>query len=98
MLESNIGGAVGEQSMLRFHHVVVVVMRKAHVQPITRLARAAVADAVGENHVVARRVEQLSGSEQLTGKVARQKSAPGAGGSVEYQHRIAHSITCVALR
>ncbi len=60
--------ALGEQVVLGAHHVVVVVLREAHVEPVARAARFAVADPVGEDDEVFRRVEELPGAEELAGE------------------------------
>ena len=74
--------AVGQQEVLRADHVVVVVVREPRVQAVARLARLAVADAVGKDDEVLRGVEQLSGAEQLAAECARQEPCARAAGAV----------------
>ena len=64
---------VDQHGVLRAHHVVVGVFRKPRVQAVARLARFAVADAVGQDDEVARGVEQLAGAEQLAAEGLRQE-------------------------
>ena len=57
-----------------------------------------VADRIGQDEIVARRIEQLPLAEKLAGKLRPQKVAPFARGSVHDQHRVANDALVVALR
>jgi len=80
---------LGDQAVLGAHHVVVVVLREAHAQAVGGLARFAGADRVGEDEVIALRVERLPGAEQLAGEARRQHASRRAGRAVQHQHRLA---------
>jgi len=43
--------ALGDEPMLRVHHVVVGVAWKVRVHPVTRFARATMPNTIRENHV-----------------------------------------------
>ena len=90
--------AVDQHGVLRADHVVVGVFRKARVQAVARLARLSVADAVGQDDEVARRVEHLPCAEQLAAEGLRQERAAGAAGAVQDHHRVPHDAGRVALR
>src|SRR5580704_5913790 len=53
------------------------------------------ADAVGKNNEVARRIEKLAWTKEYAGKLRREKLLPGAAGSVKNEHgvgRVSRSI------
>ena len=66
--------------------------------PVARLARPAVADAVGQHDEIARRVENLAGTEQLATEGRGEKSAGGAARAMADQHRVAHDALRVFAR
>jgi hypothetical protein len=80
--------ALGDETVLGPHHVVVVVVREPRAQPVARLARAAVADRIDQDHEVGRCVERLTGAEQLAGENGREKLARGAAGAVDGEDRV----------
>src|SRR5581483_8919539 len=90
--------AIGHQPVLRLDHVAIAVMGKVRVQTIARLARLSVADAVGQNDVVTRRIQKLPLAEQFARKLRPDEIAAVAGGAVEYQDRIADDTLGVASR
>src|SRR5205814_202322 len=87
-----------QELVLRVDHVVVRVLWKTRMQLITGLTRFSVANAVRQDHEVARRVEQLPGSEQLTAEGATGEAAARARGSVEHDHRVAYDAGTIAAR
>src|ERR1700685_371157 len=87
---------LGQQSVLRAHHVLIVVLREVSMQAVARLARGAVPDGVREDDVVARRIEQLSLAEQHPGEPRREKAAARAAGTVEEQHGVRYTAMLVA--
>src|SRR5579862_3207115 len=84
--------------MLRLDHVSVIVMREMRVHSIAGLGGSSVADSVGKNNEITIRVEQLSGSEQNTGKGGVRKSLSGAGGSVQHQYGVGDAPGGIANR
>jgi hypothetical protein len=80
---------LGDEPIMRIDHVVVVVFRKCGLRPVGWLQRFAVADAVGNDDVVFRRIERLAGSEHLAGKGWREHRRRRAAGAVQHQHRLA---------
>ena len=78
----------GHEAVLRGDHVLVAIPRKLRVQPLTRPARLARANAVGEDDEVRRGIERLAGLKQLAAEVARQEAASAAGRAVEDEHRV----------
>ena len=80
--------ALRHQRVLRRDHVVIVVMRKLRVQPVARLRRFSVADAVGKDDEIFRGIEQSARHEQHAGKLRAQELMPVAAGAVQDQHRI----------
>ena len=89
--------AFGEQSVLQGHHVVVAVTRELHPQAVAGLRRLAVADAVGQDHVVLRDVEQLPGTEELVGELRLQELGAASPRAVENQDGVAHHALSVLL-
>ena len=63
--------AFGEQPMFRLDHVAIAVVRKSRVQAVARLARLAVADAVGQDDEEAADVEQLIRAEERRRRIRR---------------------------
>src|SRR5262245_4667473 len=74
--------------MLRVHHVVVRVVWKPRVHSVARLARLAMADAVGKDDEVARGVERRAGAVEDPGEVRAQELRAGARGAVENEHGV----------
>src|SRR5262249_17865048 len=77
--------------------------REASVQPVARLSRLAVAEAVRQDEVVARRVERLPLAKQLarehrTACLLAHQALAFSGGAVEDEHRVANDALVVALR
>ena len=89
---------LSQQAPLCLDHVVVVVLRKVRVQPVARLARAAVTDAVRQHDPVARRVERRAGAIELVGELRAHELAAGAAGAVQDEHGIHDRALRVALR
>src|ERR1019366_9864173 len=87
-----------QEQVLRPHHVVVRVLRKARAQAIARLARLAVADAVRKDDEVARGVEKLAGAEELSAERLGQKAGTGAARAVQDQDGVADDAGRVAPR
>ena len=63
----------GHEAVLRSHHVVVIVLRKARMQPVAGLARPAVTDTVGKDDVVTARIEELPAAKQHVGELRREE-------------------------
>ena len=85
-------------SVLRLDHVVIIIIRETHAQAVARLGRAAVADTVGQDDVVAGEVERLAGPVKLVGELRREELPPGAAGAVEHHHRIVDLPGRIAVR
>ncbi len=77
-----------EQFMLRRDHVIVVVLRKVRVQAVARLAGFSVADVVGKDDEVTRRVEELPGPEEDIGELWREELMTRAARAVKNQDGI----------
>ena len=90
--------AVNEHRVLRANHVVVGVLRKARVQTVAWLAGFSVADAVGQDDEIARRIEDLAGAEQFTAEGLRQERRAGAAGAVENHHGVPDDARGISLR
>src|SRR6516164_10386884 len=69
--------------MLRAHHVVVRIFREPRVQPVARLARLAMSDAVRQHDEVTVGVEQLTSSEELPSKCLAEKARTASAGAME---------------
>src|SRR5262249_42036712 len=67
-------------------------------QPVARLAGLAVADAVRQDDVVARCIQELARAEQNAAKSVGEKLRARAAGAVKHQHRVADDAALVALR
>ena len=87
-----------QQTPLRLNHVGIVVIRKAHPEPVARLRRLAMTDAVGQDHVVAAEVERLPGPIQLLRELRLEELLPAAAGPVKHHHRIDDPSHLVASR
>src|ERR1700675_156034 len=86
-----------QQFALRRHHVVVVVLGKAGVHAIARLARFSVTDVVRKDYEIAARVEQLTGAKQHVGKLRSKELPAGAAGTVKDEHGIGHFPFSIAF-
>ena len=80
------------EALVRLDHVAVVVARKACAQAVGRFARLAVADGVGKDDVVARRVERLARAEELAGEGRRQQTGARSGRAVQQHYGLARRI------
>ena len=87
-----------QQQVLRPDHVVVVVPGKPGPQPVAGLGRLSVADSVGKDDEIARRVQRAAGREQDVLKLRPQELPPGAARAVQDHHRIDHLAAGVAPR
>src|SRR5579885_1917252 len=79
---------LGEQKVLRFDHIVIVVMRKARVQPIAGLAGMAGTDSIGKDDEVPAGVEKLARAEQNSGEVLCNELLPGSSCTVKNHSRV----------
>jgi hypothetical protein len=77
-----------DQAVLRVDHVLVIVFRKRRLHAVGRLRRFSVADAVGNDDVVFRRIQRLAGAEQLAREARRQHARRRAARTVQHQHRL----------
>jgi hypothetical protein len=82
--------ALGEQPVLRIHHVVVAIAREFRAQAIAGLRRLAVADAVGHHDEVLVRVQDLPGAEQFAGEFGADELRTTAARAVSDEHGVAH--------
>jgi hypothetical protein len=89
---------INQQLMLRGHHVVVVVMRKSHMQSIAGFAGLPMPDPIRQDDVVARRVEQLARPKQHARELRRDELLARASGSVKHHDRVRNSAAGIALR
>jgi hypothetical protein len=87
-----------QQRVLRLDHVGVAVVRKVRVHSVARLARVAVSDAVRQNDVVLRRVEQLAWAEQHAREIPTGERAARSRGAVQHHHRVPNDSRGVAPR
>jgi hypothetical protein len=87
---------LGQQGVLRAHHVFIVVLREVCVQTVAGFARGAVPNGVRKDDVVARRIEELSLAEQHAGKSRREKTMARAASAVQEQHGIRYPAVFVA--
>ena len=87
---------LSQQPIVGRRHVAVAVMGKTSVQSLARPARTSVTDAVRQNEMVPRSIEELPLAEELPGKFRTQKVAPLAGRPVHDEHRIANDPLAVA--
>ncbi len=90
--------AFGHQLVLGGDHVVIDVAGEPGVQAVGRLGGLPVAQGVGEDDVVARRIQQPARREQHPGEHRIEELAPRAAGAVDDQHRIGHVAGGVAAR
>lgn len=81
--------ALGQQPVLRLHHVIVVVARELRAQAVGGPGGLPGAEGVGQDEVVAAHVERLARPEQLVGEVLGKHARARAGGAVQDQHRLA---------
>jgi hypothetical protein len=87
-----------EEPPLRLDHVAVAVAREARVEPVARLRRPAVPDAVGQHDEEARRVERLPRPEQLARELGADELRAAAGRAVQDEHRVHDAASRVAPR
>src|SRR5262245_42416900 len=88
----------GQQSVLRRDHVVVGVTRKSRAQAAAGLRRLAVADAIGQDDEILRRVEHLPGAEEPASELVRQKARARAPRAVQDENGVARDARSVALQ
>src|SRR5262249_29175335 len=74
---------IGEQSMLRFNHVGVAIVREFRSQAVGGFGGFSVADVVGEDEEVFGGIEGLALVEGFIAEVFGKESAAVAGGAVE---------------
>src|SRR5271154_1968724 len=84
--------------MLGRNHVVIVIAGKVRVHALAGLRGASMANAVGQDDVVLRGVEQLAGLEEDVGELGAEELRSGAAGTVQDKHCVRHTTTGVALR
>jgi hypothetical protein len=89
--------SVGQQPILRFHHVDVTVARKFRVQPVARLARFADTDSVWQHDKKSRRVERLIFTEQFTGEFRLDGLRAAASRPMHDENGISDFSLCVFL-
>src|SRR5271157_3756614 len=87
-----------DEPVVRGGHVVIIVLRKMRVQAIAGLGRFSVADAVGKNNEVARRIEKLAWTKKYGGELRREKLLPSAAGSVKNEHRVGRAPSFILHR
>jgi len=90
--------ALRDQQVLGKDHVVVAVAGKLRVHAVARLRRPAATEAVGQDEVVLRGVEDLPGPEELSRERRVEEVLAGACRTVEQQDRVRHMAGAVALR
>src|SRR6185503_9824750 len=89
---------LSQQPELRFDHIVVVVAGELCPQSVTWLARAAVADPIGEDDEELGGVEGLAGSVELVRELRGKELAAAAPGSVQDQHGVGGAAAGVATQ
>jgi len=75
--------ALLQQTLLREHHIIVIVLRKFCAQTIAGFARFSVADAVGQHDVIALGIQRLAWAEQHIGKDRTHQAFARATGAVQ---------------
>ncbi len=88
----------GEQTILQFDHVVIFVVREAHVEAIAGFAGITVADVVGQNEEVFGGVEKLVETEENSSEGRCEELAARAAGPVKDQNSVADFAGGVFLR
>jgi hypothetical protein len=73
---------LGEEAMLQVDHVLGIVLREFHLEPVGGLRRAAVADRVRQDDEKLLGIERLPLAKQLASKSRRQHRVRRAGGTV----------------
>src|SRR3989442_13797525 len=81
--------SLGQESILRYHHVDVTVVRKLRVQAVARFARFTVADSVRQDEKKFGRVQRLIFSKQFAREFGSNKLGAAAGRAVHYENGIA---------
>ena len=89
---------LSEQTVIRFNHIEVTVMREFCVHPVTWLARFAVTDPVRQHDEVFRRIERLIFTKQFAGKFRANKLRAAARCSVHDENRIGGFTFRIFLR
>ena len=89
---------LGHQPVLGLDHVPVAVAGEAGAEPVAGLARPAVPDAVGEDEVVAGRVERLALAEELARELGPEEIGPAAGRPVQDEHGVADLAVLAPVR
>ena len=69
------------------NHVKIAVAGKSHSQPVARLARRAVPDAIGHDDEIPLGIKQLPALEELAGEALAQKLSAAAGGAMQGSER-----------
>ena len=90
--------ALGEHPVLGLHHVVIIIARERGTHPVARLGTVAMAQIVGRDHIIARKVQRLPRPEQFIPERGPQKRQPAAARPVQQHHRIDHMPVRVPLR
>ena len=89
---------VDQHVVLGADHVAIAVVRKLRVQPVARLRRLAVPDAVGDHDEVLGRIQQPARHEQHPGELLTQKLVRVAAGPVQYQDGVVDMPVRSAVR
>src|SRR6266481_9575670 len=89
--------SVGQQSILRLHHVDVTVTRKLRMQSVARLARFAVADSIGEHNEKFCRIERLIFSEKFAREFRPNKLRAAAGCSMHNENGVPRLAPAVVV-
>jgi len=87
-----------QQQILRPHHVVIRVFGEIHAHGITGFRGFTMPDAVGQDDVVRRAVQELSGTEEPAGEGIRQESFAATAGAVQNQYGVHDLPGGIALR
>ncbi len=87
-----------QQSMLSLDHVAIAVLRKARAQAVAGLAGFAVADAVGQDDEIFRRVQHSAGTKQSLGEVGAQKVSAAAARAMHDEHGILRLALRITLQ
>src|SRR5262249_18546411 len=78
--------------------IIIGVAGEARPQTIARLARKTMADAVGQDQVVAAGIEQLPRPKELASELLAQKGFAAAAGSMKNKHSVRHPARPIASR
>ena len=88
-LEMADAQVLGEQAILRHHHVVVIVFRKARAHSVRGPRRLAGPERIRNDDEIFGGIERLAGAEQLAREALAHHGLARAARAMQHQHRLA---------